>query len=135
MWKKWMIQGPKWKEWIGLTNAKPCQPGAGEGVEGVVESHKLKLKTAVHANYTLDRNVMHRLTDGSGAVGAPLSSPATAAAKTSRCLPDTQDMRLHRSAGAPKLCRGRRSGRSRRRSRRSSRVLEVESKDTAPCAN
>ena len=40
-----------------VTKAKPCQPGAGEGVVGEVESHKLKLKTAVHANCTMDNNL------------------------------------------------------------------------------
>ena len=56
-----------------VTKAKPCQPGAG-GVVGVVESHKLKLKTAVNANCTMDRNLRLRLTEGSGAVGALLNA-------------------------------------------------------------
>ena len=94
-----MIQGPKWKKWIGVTKVEPCQPGAGEGVVGVVQSHKLKLKTAVHANYTMDGNVMHRLTYGSGAVGAPLSASGSvgaplslaAIAAVNRSLQDTRE--------------------------------------------
>ena len=142
----WTKQEPKWKKWIGVTKVKPCQPGAG-GVVGVVVFHKLKLKKAVHANCTMDMNLMHRLTHGNGAVGAPLSargavgaplsSPAIVAANKS--LQDTQDMELQEVSRGGKLCRGSSSSSGRRRRRRrsgrrrSSRVPELKIKAGSAC--